>query len=91
MDFIEAQSFFKDMFPNSTIDFEFDDKCIRYIQCIYTDGKLHDICHVEYQKVKIIIKDQSPIYAPIDPHRVTMESKYLKEKISQSEIYDYKS
>jgi hypothetical protein len=72
MDFFEAQDFFKSMHPGKNISFEFDDKCLRAIECICSESNPHIINHVVFNKVKVLVQEQDPIYVPIANHRSNM-------------------
>ena len=69
MDFFQAQEFFKKMFPNSLVEFEFDKNCIRQVELIYTDGQPNPVHHVENHKVKVTVHGMEPVYVDIAPHR----------------------
>lgn len=87
MNFFEAQEFFKKMYPDKLITFEFDDKCIAQIECIYTDGDIHMINHIEYRQVKCTPQGMPSTYIPIQPHRMMISAEEMKKKISSSNIF----
>ena len=87
MNLYEAQDFFKKMYPDKQISYDFDDSCIRQIECIYTDGKLHSHNHVEYQKVRVTVEGMSPMYVPIAPHRMIGSAAYVKGKIPRDDVH----
>ncbi len=87
MNLYEAQEFYNKMFPGKKIDYEFDDKCIRQIECIYTDSNLHMLNHIEYQQVKANVDGIDPVYIPIKPHRILISAAQLKDKISNDNIF----
>lgn len=87
MDYFEAQEFFKQAYPGKQISFDFDDNCIRQIETIYTDGKMHISHHVECRKLKVTVDGILPIYVPILPHRMHMTSSQIKKKIPNDDIY----
>lgn len=87
MNLYETQDFFEKINPGKAITFDFDDKCIRQIECIYTDGKLHPVNHVEYQQVRVTVEGSDPIYVPIQPHRACIDCHCLKEKIARDELH----
>lgn len=91
MNYFEAQDFFKQANPGKSISFDFDDNCIRQIEAIYTDGQIHPVNHVEYQKLKVTVEGLSPVYVPIAPHRMNMTSDYLKNKIASDVVYQPKT
>ena len=84
MDFFQAQDFFKQMYPEKKMNFEFDDTCHRILEVIYTNGNPNMIHHVECNKVKVNIDGMEPIYCPIQPHRFNTSwaaaKRYLNEK-----------
>ncbi len=87
MNFFEAQEFFKKMYPDKLVSFEFDDNCIRQIECIYTEGQLHPINHVEYNRVKVTPQYQPSIYVPIQSHRSNISVSVVKSKIAKDDVY----
>ncbi len=72
MNFFEAQEFIKKVNPGKDIKFEFDKQCVRTIEFIFSNGEPHEIPHVQYEKIKITIEKQEPMYIQISPHRVTL-------------------
>jgi hypothetical protein len=82
MNFYEAQDFFKKMYTDKLVTFEFDNKCIRQIEAIHTDGEIHDINHVEYRQVKVTPQGLPSVYVPIQPHRMCIKAEDLKKHIS---------
>lgn len=89
MNLFEAQEIFAKMNPGKNITFEFDEKCIRQIECIYTEGKLHPHNHVQYECVKVSVEGNEPIYVPIQPHRAIIDCHTVKNKIGKDEIHVY--
>lgn len=88
MDFFQAQDFFKQMYPEKKISFEFDEKCQRVHELIYTDGKPNPFHHVENNKVKVTVEGQAPVYVAIMPHREVFTWEYMKQMInSKTEIH----
>jgi hypothetical protein len=81
MNLYEAQDFFKQMYKDKKVVIEFDDKCIRKIECIYTDGNLHDTNHIEYRNVKVSVEGMESVYVPIQPHRMLISADQIKQKI----------
>ncbi len=86
MNYFEVQEFFSKINPGKSIAYEFDDNCIRQIDCIYTDGKLHDLNHVEHRQVKVTVEGQDAVYVPIAPHRMPITAAYIKAKIANDVI-----
>ena len=70
MDFFQAQDFMKEMYPGKELSYEFDDKCHRTVELIFTDGAPHLVHHVECNKVKVNIPGEASRYVPIAPHRI---------------------
>lgn len=87
MNLFEAQDIFAKMNPGKNITFEFDDKCVRQIECIYTEGKLHPDNHVQYEHLKVTVEGNEPIYVPIMPHRAVIRAEDLKGKLTRDEVY----
>lgn len=69
MNYFQAQDFFKNMYAGKEIKFEFDDKCHRFHELVYTDGKPNDVHHIENHHVKMTVEGIDPVYIPILPHR----------------------
>lgn len=85
MDFYEAQDFFNQMYPGKKIAYEFDDKCQRKCEIVFTDGKPNDIHHVENNKVKVTVEGQNPVYVPIQPHRESKSWDEMKTLVNSKE------
>jgi len=85
MNFYEAQDFFKNMYPNNLVIFEFDDFCHRVHEITYTDGKPDEMHHIECNKVKVTVQgmDINPIYVPIKAHRLICCLKDIKEFLNK--------
>ncbi len=86
MNYFEAQETFKKMYPDKNIAFDFDDNCVRIIECIYTDGELHYTNHIQYEKLKVSVDGMNPIYVPIQSHRMLIDADMLKSKIQKDKI-----
>ncbi len=86
MNYFEAQETFKSMFPGKQVTFELDDKCIRQIECIYTEGELHPVNHVQYEKLKVTVEGMPSSYVPIQPHRMLIDAVMLKDKIQKDVV-----
>lgn len=82
MDFIQAQEFFKNMFPGKNIKYEFDEKCHRFHELIYTDGIPNEVHHIENDKVKITVEGMDSQYVPIKPHRECCSWELMKKMIN---------
>lgn len=87
MDYFQVQEFFQQANPGKQISYDFDDQCIRQIESIYTDGKMHIVNHVQYQKVKVSVEGMSPVYVPIAPHRMLVTAANLKNKVANDDVY----
>ncbi len=87
MNYYEAQDAFKKMYPDRLVSFEFDGKCIRRVECVYTDGDMHMMNHIEYRHVKVTPKGMESIYVAIDPHREIITASTVKQKIQQDGVY----
>lgn len=83
MDFFQTQDFFKQLHPEKKISYEFDEKCHRVHEIIYTDGKPNPIHHIESDKVKITVEGQETVYISIMPHREIATWEYMKEMINK--------
>lgn len=82
MDFFQAQDFFKQMYPNKQITFQFDESCHRFHEIVYTDGSPNLIHHVENHKVKVTVEGMDPVYVPILPHRENFGWAKIKEMVN---------
>lgn len=82
MNYFQIQEFFKEMYPEKEIKFEFDHKCHRFHELVYTDGVPNKVHHVENHKVKVTIEGQNPVYVPILPHRECYTWEAIKEIIN---------
>ncbi len=88
MDLFQLQDFFKNMYPEKLITYEFDEKCQRVHELIYTDGKPNEYHHVEYNKVKVTPDKLDSIYVDIAPHREVFTWDAIKQIInSKTEIH----
>ena len=84
MNFYEAQDFFKQMHPGKTINYEFDEKCHRVREIIYTDGVPNEMHHIENDKVKVTVEGMASVYVPIAPHRECCTWEYMKNLINRT-------
>ena len=82
MDFYELQDFFKQMNPGKSIGYEFDEKCHRVHELIYTDGVPNPVHHIENDKVKVAVEGQKPTYVKIMPHRECATWDHMKKLIN---------
>lgn len=82
MNFYETQDMFKQIYPGKQISFEFDDKCCRVHEIIYTDGLPNEAHHIENNKVKVTIEGMDSIYVPILPHRQVCTWSHMKNLIA---------
>lgn len=81
MNFFQAQDLFKQMHPGKEIKFEFDEKCHRIHELVYTDGVPNPIHHVENNKVKVTVEGMDSIYVPIISHREVYKWEDIKNII----------
>jgi diaminopimelate epimerase len=85
MNLFEAQEFFKSMYPNKKINFEFDEKCHRLHEVVYTEGNPHVVHHVENNKVKVSVEGMDSMYVPIAPHRENVGFAQIKSIINSKQ------
>lgn len=85
MDFFETQHFFSKLYPEKEIKYEFDDKCIRFIEMSFEEGLPFLLHHIEYRKVKVLVEGMEEIYTSISPHRMAIPISELKKYISSFE------
>lgn len=71
------------MYPKAEVAFDFDDKCLKKEELIFSEGLPHENHHVVYNQVKAMIDGQDPIYIPIDNHREVVSWSKVKEKVSR--------
>lgn len=81
MNLYEAQEIFKQMHPGKEVTFEFDEKCHRTHELIYTDGVPNAVHHIENNKVKVTVEGSEAIYVPIMPHRECATWEYMQKMI----------
>ena len=81
MNLFEVKDFFKNMYPGKNIKYEFDEKCHRTHELIYTDGKPNPVHHIESNKVKVTVETMAPVYVPIAPHRECASWDQMKKLI----------
>lgn len=86
MNFFEAQEFFKKIYPDRLLTFEFDGKCIHQIEAIHADGEMREVNHIEYRYVKVTPQGLQSIYVPIQPHRMLISADELKKHIGNTKI-----
>lgn len=82
MNFFEAQDLFRQIYPDKQITFEFDEKCQRVNEIIYTDGVPNEFHHIENNKVKVNVQGMDPVYVSIAPHREICTWQYLRDLIA---------
>lgn len=85
MNLYEAEDFFKNLYKDKKITYEFDMNCLKQMEIVHTDGLPNEIGHVEYKKVKVIVEGMDPVYMPIAPHRGCIEFKEIKDYVSKCE------
>ena len=83
MDFFQVQDVFKQMHPGKNISFEFDEKCHRVHELVYTDGVPNPVHHIENNKVKVTVEGNDPIYVSILPHRECATWDHMKSLINK--------
>lgn len=82
MNLFETEEFFKNMYPGKKITMEFDDKCHREINFIFTDGAAHGVNHIAFNKVKVTVEGMPSQYVPIQNHRACTSWNELKRYIT---------
>lgn len=82
MDYFEAQELFNNMYPDKKITYEFDEKCQRFHELVYTDGIPNPVHHIENNKVKVSVEEMDPMYIPIAPHRECCTWSHIKALIN---------
>jgi hypothetical protein len=88
MDFIQAQELFSNLYPGKKITYEFDEKCNRQHECVYTEGLPNAFHHIENDKVKVTVENENPVYVPITSHRETIGWEQMKQRInSKKDVY----
>lgn len=92
MNLYEAQEFFKKLYPEKKVEFLMDDKCIRQIEIVHTDGLPNINHHVQYEKVKVMIEGLPEQYVSIAPHRMNMSWNSLKQYVNnKTEVWIHPS
>jgi hypothetical protein len=81
MNFFQVQDLFKQLHPGKKVSFEFDEKCHRQHEIIYTDGIPNPMHHIENNKVKVSVEGLAPIYVDIIPHRECCTWDQMKKMI----------
>lgn len=82
MDLFELQEFMGKLYPEKKITYEFDEKCHRVHELIYTNGVPNPIHHVENDRVKVNVEGMAPVYSPIRPHREVYSWESMKKMIN---------
>ncbi len=82
MDLFQAKDFFKQLHPEKNISYEFDEKCHRIHELIYTDGEPNPVHHIENNKVKVTVEGQPSVYVSIMPHRECATWDHMKKLIN---------
>lgn len=85
MDFFEAQEFFKKMYPDKLIRYDFDESCHRLSELVFTEGLPNLVHHLECRQVKVTVDGQDPFYAPIKPHRIGCSWAEIKNMLLSKE------
>ena len=85
MNFYEAQEFFAKLYPGKKISYEFDDKCHRFYELVFTDGVPNPVHHIENRQVKVTVEGMDPLYVPIMPHRECADWDYMKNLINRKQ------
>jgi len=71
------------MYPDKEIKFEFDKKCHRELNIIFTEGMAHPVHHVAFNRVKVTVPGMDPQYWPIQPHRMNVSWNDAKSHINE--------
>jgi len=88
MDIVETQKMFKEMYPDTLVKFDLDEKCLRKCECIMTEGLPNLHHHLEFEKVRVIVENILDRYVPITTHRVTTNwAEFKKIVSSKNEVY----
>lgn len=82
MNYYEVQDFFKKLYPNEVVRFEFDEKCHRFLEIVHTDGLPNLMHHCECDKVKVNVGWMDPMYVSILPHRMNLSWADVKNLIT---------
>lgn len=82
MNYYQIQDFYREAYPGKNIQFEFDEKCHRFHELVYTDGKPHALHHIQNEKVKVTVEGMSPVYVQILPHRECIAWEDVKKIIN---------
>lgn len=82
MNFFQLQDFLNKLHPEKNISFEFDEKCHRIYELVYTDGQPNPVHHIENDRVKVTIEGQKPTYMQIQPHRQCATWEHMKSLIN---------
>lgn len=82
MNLYETKDFFKKLYPNKEVLFEFDNNCIRSIEITQTEGKAHLYHHIDYDKLKVTPNGDPSVYIPISNHREVCTFEWIKNHIN---------
>ena len=85
MNFNELKEFFKKLYPDKLVSFEFDGRCHRVHEIIYTDGIPNPVQHIECNQVKVTPHGMPSQYVPIHPHRMNCTWNEMKKLIMAKE------
>lgn len=69
MDYYTAKDVFDSMNPGKVVTYDFDKNCLRKTEFIWNNGELNDDAFSEFDKVRITVEGQDPVYVPINTHR----------------------
>lgn len=83
MNIYECEEFFKQINPGKNVTLELDGNCHRRCEIVFTDGVPNDEHHFEFDRVKVCVEGQDPVYIKILPHRITYTSEAIKQILKE--------
>lgn len=84
MNLFQTQDFFKNLYKDKSVKFEFDQKCHSRYELIIVEGKLNPVHHLENDKIKVTVEDMDSVYVPISPHRQNFTTEEMLNFIEKS-------
>lgn len=88
MNIFDVKEFFEKINPGKSVSVDLDDSCISQFDMSAVDGVLNLIGHLTFNRARVKVDGQEPVYVPISRHRVPLTFAEFKRKAAaMSDVY----
>lgn len=88
MKIFDVKPSFEKMNPGKVVKVDLDDSCISQFDMSAVDGVLNLMGHLTFNRAKVQVGSDTPIYVPISRHRVPVTFAEFKRKVAAlSDVY----